>query len=240
MVHITAIKCFLTLIQVTGYARLDSAPATPSIGDSYASGFSRGQAEARRDIKEGCMSIYQYGRRDLGDDLDRETGLPIVRIGGCRVDDSVEGRGDGYNQAIMAEIARSGPPSYSFKPWETILFDLPAFFDQRSAARESRRISPDGRAQSLPDGVWSLRLLKSSGLETPNAAGECVLSLIRGPETRAVLTCDASGEIELVSGPKGSRFVVVRSVVISRFYEYVAIDVRRGVRLRSTCVRFGK
>jgi hypothetical protein len=208
-----------------------SSPTPTSRGAEYERGFRQGQAEALRDAVDGRMSIYSAGLHDPGEWLNRETGLPIRAIGVCSIDASTQGRRDGYNQTIRGHIARDGLPRYSFNRWASDLFDLQSFVERRSSVTPTIRVRTDGPAFVSPDHVWSLRVVKT-------AADVSELRLTMGSSTVAVFRAHESPvEMELVVGPDDSQFAVLAFPVHDVFRRYVAIDLRRGLVLRSTDTR---
>ncbi len=65
----------------------------------YQTAYAQGQQEAQVNIAMGKPSIYTVGKPG-GSTVDEQTGLPLVAIAGCVVDDSIMGRKDGYNAQI--------------------------------------------------------------------------------------------------------------------------------------------
>jgi hypothetical protein len=180
------------------------------------------------------MSLYTIGLRDPGENLDRDTGLPVVAIAGCKVDQSIIGRRDGYNKVIRDQIARHGVPAYSFKPWESVLFNHQEYFDRRAGSKALGRLRTNGPALESDHQRWSMRLVSSDD----DTASE--LKLIRGSDTQTVLTVrKRDAEVDVLVGPNGSEFAVIRYVWNQVFWRYVAVDLRRGLRLRSRFVRVG-
>lgn len=73
----------------------------------YQTAYDQGQREAQENIAMGKPSIYTVGLwRPNSPAVDQETGLPLVPIAGCVVDDSIMGRMNGYNDRIKEWAAQ--------------------------------------------------------------------------------------------------------------------------------------
>ncbi|MBE9126498.1 MULTISPECIES: carboxypeptidase-like regulatory domain-containing protein [unclassified Coleofasciculus] len=88
----------------------DEAIAESVKPKDYQSAYQNGRREAEANIANGKPSIYTVGLREPGGTaVDQETGLPVVAIAGCIVDDSILGRRDGYNDRIREWVATQPP-----------------------------------------------------------------------------------------------------------------------------------
>jgi len=92
--------------------------------DRQDASYRQGVMEANAELERGVATLYTYGlRRDLSL-FDRTTGLPLLAIAGCMVDDHTVRRAQGHNDTINRYIAQRGLPPNSFKPWEWELYHL--------------------------------------------------------------------------------------------------------------------
>lgn len=71
----------------------------------YQTAYAQGRREAEDSIAQGKPTLYIVGKPS-GATVDEQTGLPLVAIAGCRVDDSILGRRDGYNQRVQQWVAQ--------------------------------------------------------------------------------------------------------------------------------------
>ena len=232
---ITNVIAAFTLVLAVHPAAAQTPTTMLSDAVQHASGWRQGRAEALRDIKNDRMCIYSAGMRDPGEWLDRESGLPVVAIAACSFDERTLGRLQGYNQTIRNHVARNGSPPYSFKRWESELFALKAYFDGAAVLAPPVSIRSDGPPFVSEDQTWTLRLVKPPDQEVSE------LRLTRSAATLIVLTArPQDDEMQILIGPAGSEFAVLRYQHRGAFSKYVAIDVRRGVRLRSCSAKDDK
>ncbi len=127
---------------------------TPPQGWSYLRGYCAGIRWAAADIRQDRAYILAAGL--TGPALDRETGLTTWSVG-CLVDNGIEGMAAGYNRIIRSYVRWKGPPSYSRKQWEKILFGLNRYFDDRAKREPPQRLVADGPPVLAPDGktkIW--------------------------------------------------------------------------------------
>ncbi len=75
----------------------------------YQIGYAQGRREAQENIAQGKPSIYTVGKPG-GSTVDQQTGLPLVSIAGCLVDDSIIGRKNGYNDQMKEWAAAQSYP----------------------------------------------------------------------------------------------------------------------------------
>jgi hypothetical protein len=196
----------------------------------YASGW----WEAERELWQGRATLYRHGGLRLGDrdEVDRETGLPVERYGGCLVMEGERERAAGHNAHIAQYVRWHGLPKNSLKAWEKELFDLKGYFAARSRTEAPRRLVAGGPAEVSPDSRNALRPVgylmndgsTSDGLKVVVTTGKATLDdwYVRYEQ----------GESFLLWGPDGSRFAVVRSTD-DKIVTYKAYDLRTGRVLRT-------
>jgi hypothetical protein len=193
--------------------------------------YDAGWWEAEQEVWRGDVTIYREcpllcGRAPIRN-IDWETGLPIEWIGGPVEMPPELGRIRGHNDRVALYLRWKGLPSNSLKPWEKELRNLASFFDDRSQGNSPTRLIAGGTAAVSPDGKNSVRVVEdvAEGARGPVcleiAAGSVVL------ETEWLRRLDNLGEFELLWGPAGSRFVVIRSRNTRTEY-YAAYDLRTG------------
>jgi hypothetical protein len=196
--------------------------------------YAAGWWEAERELWRGEATIYRSLLGiGMGDAcyIDRDTGLPIRGLSCCvrRAGDSE--RVMGHNDHIAQYICWHGLPTNTLKPWEKDLLDLYHYFDNRSRTDAPKRLLAGGPAVASPDGRNSVRLVEGAkGAGLPNSARRVVIT------AGDVVLYEwfahfEKGDSDLLWGPAGSRFAVIRSVCEKREH-YVAYDLRTGRHLR--------
>jgi hypothetical protein len=196
----------------------------------YASGWWAAECELWR----GEVTIYGTGGLVVGDicNFDEETGLPVTTVGsGCRSSEGDFERVNGHNDHVAQYIRWHGLPKNTLKPWEHELFNLARFFDDRSRTDVPKPLVAGGPALVSPDGKNSVRPVagvKDDGSPSPSlkvvvSAGNVVLHESYGRWGK--------GDSDLLWGPEGSRFAVIRSISENTEH-YVAYDLRTGGLLR--------
>jgi hypothetical protein len=199
----------------------------------YASGW----WEAGRELWRGEATIYDFDggyTSTVGDFccFDRDTGLPIhgvgwsygMQRGGCE-------RVHGHNDRIAQYIRWHGLPKNTLKPWQQELFDLYRYFDDRSRTDVPTRLLAGGPAVVSPDGRNSVRLVEGAkDAEIPYNSRTVVITAGNVVLHQYYAHLE-KGESDLLWGPEGSRFAVIRSVYQQREH-YVAYDLRTGWELR--------
>ena len=190
--------------------------------------YAAGWWEAERELWRGEASVYGFCGVSLGPlcRLDRETGLPEVCVAGCVIKEGDQERRDGHNDHVAQYIRWNGFPGNSFKPWENDLFDLKGAFARLARGGAPVRLTPGGPAAVSPDGknrVQPVGRGHRDGLEVVISAGDVVL--------RTASVRFDKGDSDLVWGPNGSRFAVVRSTREGN-EQYAAYDLRTGRILR--------
>ena len=192
-----------------------------------------GRAEADSQLKEGTARLYAFGAGMTLERVDRETGLPMEWIGGCAIGPALFGRIAGHNDRIQEHIKAHGLPANSFKGWDKELFDLKGYFARRRQSEEPHRLSPGSPALKSPDGGFTVRPVNSP-IVKPDGRREDRLGLVVGGPTAERPVADVffdEGRSELVWGPKGSGFAVIRCPR-SDHDRYMALDLTRGSWLR--------
>ena len=164
-------------------------------------------------------------------DIDRDTGLLFTSIDGLVGHASEPGRIEGHNDHVAQYIRWNGLPENSLKPWERELFNLARFFDDRSQHATPTRLLAGAAAVVSPDGRNSVRLV---GDVLEGAQRLVGVEIAAGPEvlqSGCFPWFDTPGDIDLLWGPAGSRFAIVRSRTAVKEY-YTAYDLRRGRSIR--------
>ncbi len=199
----------------------------------YRVAYRYGRAEAEVQLKEGTARLYVFGAGMTLEHTDRQTGLPMEWIGGCAIGPTPFGRIAGHNDRIREHITAHGLPANSFKRWDKELFDLKGYFAFRSRSQEPHRLSPGGPALKSPDGGFTVRPVNSP-IVKPDGRREDRLGLVVGGPAAERPVTDVffdEGQSELVWGPKGSGFAVIRCRR-SDHDRYMALDLKRGWWLR--------
>jgi hypothetical protein len=203
--------------------------------------YAAGWWDAERELWGGDATIYSMGGLVTGDicNIDQETGLPFHSVSGCVGYDGDMERVQGHNDHMNQYIRWHGLPGNTLKPWMKELFALKAFFGGQSRAQGARRLLAGGPTVASPDRKTSIRPIAgvrddgspSRGLQVIITADNAVLG------TRYARFGD--GDSELVWGPDGSPFAVIRSISESEEL-YVACDLRTGLCLCTETWNDGK
>jgi hypothetical protein len=195
--------------------------------------FAKGRAEADAELSSGTASIWVYGNplRRLFEPLDRETGHYYSGFG-CVVDGEIIGRVEGHNARIAEYIRQHGPPKNSFKPWEKELFGLKTYFEGRIRTERPTRLIVGGAAAVPPQGQDTVKLVNRR--DTPEARRtESTWVVVGDQDIESKRTPLWMKDAELVWGPKGSWFAVLRGESQSgNGKEYMALDLRRARMIR--------
>jgi hypothetical protein len=117
-------------------------------GWSYTRGYCAGMRWAKADIEEDRALILGGG--SPGGPLDRETGLRTWELD-CTADHGMDGVRDGYNRIVRLWVHLKGPPSYSRKRWESMLFHLGEYFNKRAQTEPPIPFIADGPPILAPD-----------------------------------------------------------------------------------------
>jgi hypothetical protein len=198
-------------------------------GTYYAAGWWDAELELRR----GEATIYWVGGLVMGDicNIDPDTGLPMRGRSGCVIRTGDSEWVKGHNDHIAQYIRWHGLPENTLKPWARELFNLYGYFDDRSRNDVPSRLLAGGATVVSPDGRNSVRLV--AGVKDDGSPGDWLWVII----TAGNVVLDngyirpAKGDFDLLWGPEGSRFAVIRSVYEKREH-YVAYDLRTGRHLR--------
>lgn len=181
---------------------------------------------AAADIKDNRAYILLAGLP--GACLDRETGLTIWSVG-CVVDNGIDGLVDGYNRIIRLYVRWKGPPSYSRKQWEKILFGLNEYFDDRAKREPPQHLVADGPPVLAPDGrtrVW----LKSRHKPKYDRVD---YFLTWEPDVECLAwPWPRHGVLEYYPGPPGSDLLLLRGVQ-AREKEVASVLVDRETEVTS-------
>lgn len=211
----------------------------PKETEAYKAAVAKGRAEAEAELKSGEASIWTYGHpgERLFSPLDPETGLLFSSFG-CVIDDELVGRVKGHNARIAEYIRDHGPPPNSFKPWQKELFGLNEYFENRCRTEQPIPMIVGGKAVVSPDGKYTVRVVKVPG-RTPEGKPTESSWLVIGEEdvesNRAPLLIS---DAELLWGPKGSWFAVLRGKCrMGDQKDYMAVDLRS---VRTIRLEFGK
>jgi len=231
-----------TVLLAAGAVRQEDNPFAST--KEYKEAHKKGVEAAEAELKEGRATLYTYGLRMGFENLDRKTGLPYKTIAGCVVDSQIMGRASGHNDRISAYINTHGLPPNSFKEHEGALFDLKGFFDRESKAQEPSRLKAGDRALKSPDGKYSIRPVESSFRKDDGSPGAMLNLVITGEVAthRSLPVFWDEGETDLLWGPRGSRFAVLRCKMVKRRNDYfscfyLAVDLQRGEWLREESLK---
>jgi hypothetical protein len=200
--------------------------------------FDTGWWEAEREIWRGDVTIYRELKLVCFPDhileIDRDTGLLVTWIRGTAGQVQEAERITGHNDHVAEYIRSNALPKNSLKPWEEELFNLARFFDDRSQHDAPTRLLAGGAAVVSPDGRNSVRLVRGV-LEVEGGLPFVCLEIAadRGVLKSASFPrlVDTDDDIDLLWGPDGSRFVVIRSRAVGT-ENYVACDLRTGRSFR--------
>jgi hypothetical protein len=197
---------------------------------AYLEGYWIGHSDARNDIANGHANIIYVGE-ELDSKIDPETGL-LLRSLGCIANSGTDGYLEGYNHTIQSWIKENGPPAYSWKPWEEIVFNLTSYFDRRSSQESPAILRIEGSGIKGPNSN-SIITLK------PNNTNKqyyrlCISGTSNNCDTVVPFPLE-NGELKILFGPQGSNLVIVRGVS-SRLKARMgtgAFDLKREKWLRS-------
>jgi hypothetical protein len=207
----------------------------PAIAQSkeYRDAFDMGVKEAEKELRNGTATLMIWGlQRGWFEHLDQETGLPKRPIARCVVGAEIFGREVGHNETIRKSITAHGLPSNSFKKWEKELFDLKGFWGRQMKTTQPIPLHAGGPLLKSPDGRFTIQPVKpeekgSDGV-IHHDLGLRVSGNGSGPRTEDIIW---SGETDLLWGPQGSRFAVIRCRGKTSV-DYMALDLQRVAWLR--------
>lgn len=203
------------------------------IGDSdeYRAGYRQGVEEAKKELESGVATFYTCGLQLGLEHLDRETGIPIRPIAGCGVDDEILGRSFGHNKTLSDSMKLRGLPANSFKRWEKELFGLEAYFIARSKQQAPVRPKAGGPVLKSPDGKFTITPVRSEYKRQDGSTGNVFALIVGGDGVKPSTVNVWWDDVDLVWGPNGSRFAVLRNVQ-KEWDKYDALDLQRGEWLR--------
>lgn len=216
---------------------LAAAAWQPPRSAEFEAAYAKGCEEAARELEQGRPVLYTYGL--VRNTLDRETGLPLVAISGCLVDDAILGRAAGHNERLKEQIAAHGALAGSYKAWDKELFDLKGFFAAADAAKRSGTLELDGPIVKSPDGKSSLGLRRIPA--DPNSAAATASDLLASSEKGETTISlaphlSSAGKVEVAWGPEGSNLAMVRwsdlSANSAADRVIAAVDVKIGRWIR--------
>jgi hypothetical protein len=228
-----------TLLLAADASQQDGDPAFSTNSKGYREAYEQGVEEAERELKDGRATLYVFGLRMGDEDLDRKTGLPYKTIAGCAIDSHVLGLAAGHDERINAHINTHGLPPNSFKKYEGDLFDLLGFFDRESKAHQPARLTVGDAILKSPDGRYSIRAVEKPFTKDNGSRGTMLYLAITGDDgaERSLPVFWHESVTELLWGPRGSRFAVVRCKTAAKPDDYfscfyLAVDLERGKSLR--------
>ena len=174
------------------------------IGFSYLRGYRLGAAQAKKDIEDSRAMILDLSDGPYEESVDRRTGLNMWYMGDV-TDRGTAGYVAGYNGTVYTFIEKNGIPSYSWKRWESIIFNAREYFDRRSAEHQF--------------------LILRNGVEGPRSPYSNKAIMLRTNNTGIYFICLGSGfsscntawpvspqngELKCVWGPDGSNLLFIR------------------------------
>lgn len=204
---------------------------------NYASGYRDGAAAARKDLAQGRAVNLFSGLPRWSEMLDWETGLPNQTTG-CAIDPKIEGYVAGYRKTVSDYIAEHGLPPNSRKKWESILFDLQKYYEDRARDGSPEVLRLDGKVVS-PDGRTAVRLMIQPA--TPDIPDAYLVGTVqRGSQKSVEWSAWPLGpenqRLACFWGPDGGDFLILRGRPQgkdgSKFHMYGALDLRSGRWLR--------
>ncbi len=205
-------------------------PFKPQDATKYAVAVANGRAEAARELRRGEATIWTYGlnMKLFFEYIDRETGLYFSSFG-CVIDDGIIGQVEGHNAKIMEYIRVHGPPRNSFKPWEKQLFGLKDYFENRCLSEKPIRMTVGGPAVSSPGGEYVVRLVNKPKVKDRRPV-ESLWIVVGDKDIEPQRTPLWPKDAEMIWGPKGSWFAVIRGKSLTGDgMDCMALDLR-GVR----------
>ena len=202
--------------------------------------YAAGWWDAEVELWEGTATLREWTLSDPGNicNIDRETGLRLAGSHAMIAGES-RTRDTGHDDHIRQYIRWNGLPRNSFKPWERDLFDLKKFFDRRSKSEEPERLADSGPFVLSPN-FWRYHRryvqLRKNG--TFQGVPKVVVSSRRFMLQEHFVGFE-TGDVDLISGPENSRFVVVRLISENAEY-YAAFDIKTGEFLREETFANGR
>jgi hypothetical protein len=227
------------VLSVPAVGQVPADLLSPEETEAYKAAVAKGRAEAEAELKSCGASIWTYGHNPklLFSRLDPETGLLFSSFG-CVIDDELVGRVKGHNARIVEYIRDLGPPANSFKRWQKELFGLNEYFERRCRTEKPTPLIVGGKAVVSPDGKYTLRVVKVPGRTLEGKPTESTWFVIGEEDVESNRAPLLISDAELLWGPKGSWFAVLRGTCrMGDQKDYVAVDLRcvRTIRLE-----FGK
>ena len=206
-------------------------------GWSYIRGYCAGMGWARADLEEDPALILGGG--SLDGTLDQETGLRTWELD-CTADRGMAGVADGYNRIVRLWVYLKGPPAYSRKQWESMLFHLTEHFNSRAQSIPPERFIVDGPPIIASDGVTKVFLkVRHSDIylitwEAGNTSRFWSPLPNKGPiEFSTSPLSPRDGVLLYFPGPLGSDLLLLRGQAgHSKKEMTVAFDMRYGFFLR--------
>ena len=216
-----------------GMAQMMGIEAAFNDAPEYRVAYRAGREEAGVQLEEDGATLYTYGAGMTLERVDRETGLPMEWIGGCAIGPTLFGRIAGHNDRVKEHVKVHGLPAGSFKRWDRELFDLKGYFAHQIESEEPHRLAAGGPPLKSPDGEFTIRPVVSM-IVKPDGSREDRVGIAAVGPAPARPVADVffdEGRSELVWGPKGSGFAVIRCRR-SDHDRYMALDLKRGWWLR--------
>jgi len=203
-------------------------------GDSaeYRAGYVRGAAEAAQEFENGSARIRVYGMRVSSDTLDRETGLNVIPLAGCIVDDEIKGRAAGYNEVITKLIEDHGAPPYSRKRWERELYNLGGYLSSLTGKDALLPLHIGGRGVPLRGGKMVVSMSPQLHVYAEGAPIVWTDRWGNRSTTADFIWSTVPKRIEVADGPTGSDVLIFRSTFADKTVEHAVLDLRSGEWLR--------
>lgn len=195
--------------------------------------FAAGWWNAELELWRGEATIYWVGGLIMGAtcNIHPDTGLPMRGRSDCVIRTGDSEWVNGHNDHIAQYIRWHRLPKNTLKPWEHELFNLYRYFEVRSRTDVPSRLLVGGPAVLSPDGRTGVRLVSGAKGDGSPADWVSVIISDRNVVINEGYIRPADAASDLLWGPAGTRFAVIRSVY-AKTHHYAAYDLTTGRHLR--------